>query len=188
MPWGISLLAQGVADVGWNVGSGPPALQRRRAAQEERLSGALFRLDWHRRRHEPAPRRSLVDATRGLQLGGQPLSNPFLPLLLIGLILPIVAAFVIRRLNDDSTVRFSQFPGLFLRGNPFLAIEAVIRYSRAGDEEAVVRNTERLGSAQPMTTEELLEALEDPLQRALRGDVAMARVGFEPRWWKRWQR
>ncbi|MCB0230406.1 MAG: HEAT repeat domain-containing protein, partial [Anaerolineae bacterium] len=65
----------------------------------------------------------------------------------------------------------------------FLAIEAVIRYSRAGDEEAVVRNTERLGSAHsPLTTEELLEALEDPrFSVRFEAIIAMARVGFEPR-------
>ena len=180
---GISL-AQGVADVGWNVGSArllyndvvPPKKKNDYLALYFAwigIVGGMSQLLGGR----------MVDATRGLQLGGQPLSNPFLPLLLIGLILPIVAAFVIRRLNDDSTVRFSQFPGLFLRGNPFLAIEAVIRYSRAGDEEAVVRNTERLGSAHsPLTTEELLEALEDPrFSVRFEAIIAMARVGFEPR-------
>ena len=177
-------LAQGVADVGWNVGSArllyndvvPPEKKNDYLALYFAwigIVGGMSQLFGGR----------LVDGTRTLQVGGQTLGNPFLPLLLLGLVLPIVAAFVIRKLRDDSTVRFSQFPGLFLRGNPFLAIEAVIRYSRAGDEEAVVRSTERLGSAHSrLTTEELLEALEDPrFSVRFEAIIAMARVGYEPR-------
>ncbi|MCB0230405.1 MAG: MFS transporter, partial [Anaerolineae bacterium] len=84
---GISL-AQGVADVGWNVGSArllyndvvPPKKKNDYLALYFAwigIVGGMSQLLGGR----------MVDATRGLQLGGQPLSNPFLPLLLIGLIL-----------------------------------------------------------------------------------------------------
>jgi hypothetical protein len=74
-----------------------------------------------------------------------------------------VAIFVFRRVRDDSTVGMGGFAGLFLRGNPFLAIEGVVRFSRAGDEDSTVRVTERLGkSRSPLTVDELLEALDDP--------------------------
>jgi HEAT repeat protein len=63
----------------------------------------------------------------------------------------------------DSSVTTRQFAGMFLRGNPFLAIESLVRYHRARDERAAVAMTERLGSTQsPLTIEELIEALHDP--------------------------
>ncbi|MCB0205770.1 MAG: MFS transporter [Anaerolineae bacterium] len=176
--------AQGIADVGWNVGSArmlynsvvPPAKKSDYLALYFAwigVFGGMSQLLGGR----------LVDATRTVRLGSGTPANPFLPLLLLGLFLPIVAAVVLRKLQDDSTLRFSQFPGLFLRGNPFLAIEAVIRYSRAGDEESVVKSTQRLGSAHsPLTVEELLEALEDP-RFAVRFEavVAITRAGSDPR-------
>jgi len=52
---------------------------------------------------------------------------------------------------------------MFLRGNPFLAMESLVRYHRARDERATVAMTERLGVARsPLTIDELLEALGDP--------------------------
>jgi HEAT repeat protein len=52
---------------------------------------------------------------------------------------------------------------MFLRGNPFLALESLVRYHRARDERQTVAMTERLGATRsPLTVEELLEALHDP--------------------------
>lgn len=177
-------LAQGVADVGWNVGSArllynsvvPPEKKNDYLALYFAWIGIVGGLS-------QVLGGRLVDATRSFGLAGGTTANPYLPLLVLGLILPFAAAAVLRKLHDDSTVRFSQFPGLFLRGNPFLAIEAVIRYGRAGDEESVVRSTQRLGSARsPLTTEELLEALEDP-RFAVRFEaiVAISHAGSDAR-------
>ena len=156
---------QGVADVGWAVGSArllynsvvPSAKKNDYLALYFAwigLVGGFSQLIGGR----------LVEAFGGLS--GQflflPL-NPYTPLLVLALILPIVAMFVFRRVRDDSTVGMGGFAGLFLRGNPFLAIEGVVRFSRGGDEDTTVRVTERLGKARsPLTVNELLEALDDP--------------------------
>ena len=56
-----------------------------------------------------------------------------------------------------------EFAGIFLRGNPFLAMTSMIRFHLARDEHATVLSTERLGQAKsPLSVDELLEALEDP--------------------------
>ncbi len=156
---------QGVADVGWAVGSARLLYNSVVPAAKKNdylalyfawigLVGGFSQLIGGR----------LVEAFGGLS--GQflflPL-NPYTPLLVLALILPIVAMFVFRRVRDDSTVGMGGFAGLFLRGNPFLAIEGVVRFSRGGDEDTTVRVTERLGKARsPLTVDELLEALDDP--------------------------
>lgn len=119
--------AQGIADVGWNVGSArmlynsvvPPAKKNDYLALYFAWIGIFGGMS------QLLGGRLVVPPARSGWAAGR--RNPFLPLLLLGLILPIAAAFVLRKLQDDSTLRFTQFPGLFLRGNPFLAIEAVIR-------------------------------------------------------------
>jgi HEAT repeat protein len=76
-----------------------------------------------------------------------------------------------------------QFAGIFLRGNPFLAMESLIRYHRARDERTAVAMTERLGSTRsPLTVEELLEALHDPrFYVRFEAIVSIARHGPDPR-------
>jgi hypothetical protein len=56
-----------------------------------------------------------------------------------------------------------QFAGIFFRGNPFMALESMIRYHYARDEQAAVLSTERLGQAKSLlNVDELLESLQDP--------------------------
>jgi MFS family permease len=161
---GIAFM-QGIADVGWTVGSAR-LLYNRVVPPDKRtdylalyfawvgIAGGFSQLIGGR----------LLDATSGL--GGQFLFfdiTPYTPLLLLGAILPIVAMVIFRRIQEDRALGMGEFAGLFLRGNPFLAMEAVVRFGRAGDEYAAVRVTERLGKAKsPLTVEELLEALDDP--------------------------
>lgn len=84
-------------------------------------------------------------------------------LFLIGVILPLIAFLVFRWVKTDSTISMGQFAGMFLRGNPFLALEGLYRYYRARDERTTVAVTERLGSTKsPLAVEELLQALQDP--------------------------
>jgi HEAT repeat protein len=89
--------------------------------------------------------------------------DPYTLLFVMGILLPLIGLLLFRRVRADSSVSTREFAGMFLRGNPFLAIESLVRYHRARDERATVVMTERLGSTKsPLTVEELIEALHDP--------------------------
>ncbi|MEM7127414.1 MAG: MFS transporter [Chloroflexota bacterium] len=89
--------------------------------------------------------------------------HPFLPLFLIGIICPAVALIILRRIYTDDALNMGQFLGIFFRGNPFLAMSSLIRYSFVRSEDAAIYHTERLGQARSlMTVDELLDALADP--------------------------
>lgn len=89
--------------------------------------------------------------------------DPYTILFLVGIAFPLLAGVLFRRVRADSGVSVGEFAGMFLRGNPFLAMESLIRYHRARDERSAVAMTERLGiTKSPFTVEELLEALSDP--------------------------
>lgn len=99
-------------------------------------------------------------------LSGQFLSitmDPYTPLFLLGLVLPVISLVVLHRIQMEDEVGVGQFTGIFFRGNPFLAVESMIRYHLAKNEHAVVLSTEKLGRARSLLTfEELLESLQDP--------------------------
>ncbi len=89
--------------------------------------------------------------------------DPYTALFVAGLILPVVSGLLFKGAPADSSVTTKEFARMFLRGNPFLALESLIRFHRAKDERATVSMTERLGRTQsPLTVDELLEALSDP--------------------------
>jgi MFS family permease len=89
--------------------------------------------------------------------------DPFTPLFIGGMALPLLSILLLRGVRADTAVGVGEFAGLFLRGNPFLAAESLIRYHLAKDEHATVLVTERLGKAKSLlTVDELLEALADP--------------------------
>lgn len=156
---------QGLASVGWSVGSNRllfvsvvPTAQR---ADYMALYWAWF---------------GLVGGISQL-LGGQILDlsqgiqgrfylftvDPYISLFILGLILPLIAILALRSIRDDHTIGMGRFASIFLRGNPLLAMESVLRFHRARDEHSVVLVTERLGQAKsPLTEDELLEALADP--------------------------
>ena len=158
-------IAQGLIDTGWIIGSGRLLYVRVVPVQMRTtymavyfawmgIAGGLGQLmgGW------------LVDTSAGLQ--GQWWIfkvDAYTPLFLVGITFPPVAILLLRRVQADSSVTAAQFAGMFLRGNPLLAFESLLRYSRARDERATVAMTERLGSTRsPLTVEELLEALHDP--------------------------
>lgn len=181
----IIAVVQGFADVGWQVGATrllyvsivPSAKRSDYMAVYWAwlgLSGGISQLVGGR----------LLTATQGLSgtLAGVPI-DPYTPLFLLGIILPIVAIFVLRHIRDDTTIGMGGFAGIFLRGNPFLALESVVRFHLAKDEDAAVRMTERLGTSKsPLTVEELLEALEDPrFNVRFEAVIAVARHGPDQR-------
>jgi HEAT repeat protein/Na+/melibiose symporter-like transporter len=174
MPWGSAwslyvalaiALGQGLINTGWSIGSGrllfvgivPPEKNRSYMALYYAwagIAGGLGQLvgGW------------LVDLSAGIQ-GRWWIVNlsPYTLLFALGITFPLVAHLLFRRVAADSPVSTREFAGMFLRGNPFLALESLVRYHRARDERAAVVMTERLGTTgSPLTVEELLQALHDP--------------------------
>jgi HEAT repeat protein/sugar phosphate permease len=186
LPMAIGIAAvQGFADVGWQVGATrllyvsivPPAKRNDYLAVYWAwlgLSGGLSQLIGGR----------LLTVTQDLSgtVAGIPV-DPYTPLFLLGIVLPVVAIFVLQHIRDDAKVGMGGFAGIFLRGNPFLALEAVVRFHLAKDEDAAVRMTERLGTSRsPLTVEELLDALEDPrFNVRIEAVIAVARHGPDQR-------
>jgi MFS family permease len=89
--------------------------------------------------------------------------DPFTPLFLAGLILPLLSTVLIGRIPIKGDLSVGEFAGLFWRGNPFLAMQAVIRYHWARDEYTAVHLTEQLAQSKSrLTIDELLVSLDDP--------------------------
>lgn len=161
---GIAFM-QGVGDMGWGIGSGrllyvsivPPEKRSDYMALYYAWTGIVGGISQLSGGY-------ILQATQ--DISGQFwvfTLDPFIPLFLAGLILPIFSIILLRRVHEDRSVGVGQFAGIFLRGNPFLAMTSMIRYHLAKDEQSAVLMTERLGEAKsPLTVEELLEALEDP--------------------------
>ncbi|MBI5667873.1 MAG: MFS transporter [Chloroflexi bacterium] len=127
---------------------------------------------------------SVLDLTAGLS--GQFLIftiDPFFPLFVFGLILTAVSALIFRRVQADSPVSVGEFAGMFIHGNPILALESVFRYYRAKDERSTVVMTERMGQTKsPLTVDELLEALRDPrFNVRFEAIISIARMDSDPR-------
>lgn len=109
--------------------------------------------------------------------------DPYSPLFLIGMLAPLVSLWLLSPIRDDSRVGVGQFAGIFLRGNPVLAMSSLVRYYMARDEHTAVQTTARLGQANsPLAVEELLEALADPrFNVRFEAILAIARMKPHPR-------
>jgi MFS family permease len=178
-------VGQGMINTGWVIGSGR-LLFVRVVPMEKRtaymalyyagvgIAGGLgqFAGGW------------LLDLTAGVEGQWWFVSiDSYTILFLIGITFPLAALLLFRRVKADSPISMRQFAGMFLRGNPFLAMESLVRYHRARDERSAVAMTERLGSTRsPLTVEELLEALHDPrFFVRFEAIVSIARHGPDPR-------
>ena len=189
-PWSLYLalaiaLGQGFINTGWTIGSGRLLFVRVVPVERKTaymalyyawagITGGLGQLlgGW------------LVDTTAGVRGQWWILrATPYTLLFCVGILFPLVGLFLFRRVKADSVVTTRQFAGMFLRGNPFLAMESLVRYHRARDERAIVAMTERLGSTKsPLTVEELIEALHDPrFPVRFEAIVSIARRSPDPR-------
>ncbi|MEM7348359.1 MAG: MFS transporter, partial [Chloroflexota bacterium] len=180
---GLTLL-QGVADMGWVIGSArllyvgivPTAKKTEYMAlyfATTSIIGGISDLTGG----------LILDSSAGLS--GQLwifTIDPYFPLLAISFILPIVSLFLFRYVRADSNVTTGQFASMLFRGNLFLATESLIRYYFAKDERAVVSVTERLGQAKsPLAVNELLESLTDPrFNVRFETIISMARTRPDP--------
>ena len=176
---------QGAVDIGWLISSGrllfvgvvPPAQKAPYMSLHFAwmgLVGGTSQLLGGR----------LVDLSGGLsgELWGFPV-DPYTPLFMISAILPIFALIFFTAVRADANYGVGEFAGLFLRGNPFLAIRSLVSYQFARDEEDVLQVTARLGeSKSPLTEDELLQALYDPrFHVRLEAVVSIPRMKPSPR-------
>ncbi|MDJ0754154.1 MAG: MFS transporter [Ardenticatenaceae bacterium] len=109
--------------------------------------------------------------------------NPHTPLYLLGLGLLLFSLWLFRGVRADSPFSLVEFANLFLHGNPFVALVTMPRYYWAKDEETAISMTARLGRSQSrLTVEELLDALIDPrFNVRFEAVIAIARMTPEPR-------
>ncbi len=109
--------------------------------------------------------------------------DAYTPLFLSGFVLLASCNFIFHALRGDNQFGMRQFTGIFLRGNPFLAMGSLIRYQQAGEEHDAVHVTEQLGRARsPMTVDELLDALADPrFQVRFEAIISIARMPADER-------
>ncbi len=109
--------------------------------------------------------------------------NPYIPLFGLALVLPLVSLLIMRAIRLTESVGMGEFVGIFLRGNPFLAMTSLVRYHLAKDEQSTLLVTERLGQTRSrLAVDELLEALQDPrFNVRFEAIIAIARMPAEPR-------
>lgn len=176
---------QGTADMGWGVGSTrllyvslvPGAKRGDYMALYSAwvgVTGGVSQLAGGR----------ALDAARGLSgtIAGIAI-DAYTPLFVAGIALLVLCAMVLRTVRSEDDYGMRQFAGIFLHGNPFLAMGSLIRFQFAHDEEHAVRATEQLGHARSrLTVDELLEALHDPrFNVRFEAIITIARMPPDPR-------
>jgi HEAT repeat protein len=176
---------QGIGDVGWAIGSArllfvsvvPSAQSMEYMALYYAWAGLITGLS-------QTLGGTLLDAVAGLrgQLGPIPV-DPYTVLQALALLLGVMAMILFRTLRADNRVSLGQFAGLFFHGNPFRAIESIVRYQRARDERSAVFTTARLGQAHSLlAVDELIDALNDPrFNVRFEAIIAMSRMPPDPR-------
>lgn len=122
----------------------------------------------------------------GTRLDGRWLAfriDAYTPLLVAGLAGLVGGRILVGRVRSEAALPTRHLVSLFVRGNPFLAFRALIRYHLAGDESRRVETTRALGdSRSPLNAEELLEALADPSARVRHEAIlAISRTRPDPR-------
>ncbi len=176
---------QGVATLGWGIGAGrllyvsivPPRMRLDYMAVYFAWAGLVTG-------GSQFLGGGILDAARGLT--GEFLGialNPYAPLFVAAILLPIGASLLFRGVHGDSPLSTTQFAGIFLRGNPILAMGSMIRFYRAKDEADAVAITDRMGQiGSRLTVDELLDSLADPrFNVRFEAILAIARMPADPR-------
>lgn len=180
----ISFL-QGTADIGWAIGSSrllyigvvPPEKKADYMALYFAWIGVLGGIS-------QLVGGRVLDLTANLTgTMGPVVIDAYTPLFVSGIVLMLLSLTVVRLIQADSEFDIAQFPGIFLRGNPFLAMGSLIRYQYARSEDDAVRVTEQLGETKSLlTVDELLDALHDPrFQVRVEAIISIARMRSDPR-------
>ncbi len=181
----IIALVNGAADIGWAIGSARllyvKVVPTEKSGQYMAVYYAAIGLIGGVSQFAGG---GILDLTQNLS--GQFLIftiDPFFPLFMLGLVLTVISVAIFSRVQADSTVSVTEFAGLFMHGNPVLALESVFRYYRARDERQTLEMTERMAKTKsPLTVDELLEALRDPrFNVRFEAIISIAHMDSDPR-------
>ncbi|MCC6454328.1 MAG: MFS transporter [Caldilineaceae bacterium] len=109
--------------------------------------------------------------------------NAYSPLFALGFVLTVATTLLLMGMRADNVFGVGEFAGMFFRGNPFLAVNALVRYYMAKDERSTISVTERLGlTKSPLAVDELVEALQDPrFNVRIEAIISVARMPADPR-------
>ncbi len=89
--------------------------------------------------------------------------DSYTPLFVLSLFLLAAGVVTVSWLHSEEPTTFRRLAGMFWRGNPIMALFSLIRYRFAGTEVTRIVATQRLGDTHnPLSTNELIEALNDP--------------------------
>jgi len=123
--------------------------------------------------------------------------SPYTFLFLFSILTLAIGLLLQRWVEVEGAMPVGSFVGLFLRGNPMMAVDSILRYNLAARESDRVLMIRRLGRTQsPLSHDELLAALEDPSfnvryeallaiartrpDRRLTGDLVEVLMGGQP--------
>jgi hypothetical protein len=181
---GIALV-QGVADMGWAIGSARMLYVSVVPAEKKTAYMALYSA-WVGLASGFSQLLGGQLVQRSANISGQFLFitlDPYIGLFILGLLMPLAGIYLLRRVKADTAVTIEEFAGLFLRGNPIMAMTSLVEYHYVTEERAVIQATERLGQTRsPLTVDELLEALTDPrFNVRFEAIISIARTRQDPR-------
>jgi len=96
----------------------------------------------------------------------------------VGVITALLSLPLLSAIRDAGSVGVGQFAGIFLRGNPFMAMTSLVKYYSARDEQSTVLTTARMANARSrLAVDEMLEALADPrFQVRFEAIISIARM------------
>ncbi len=177
--------AQGVANLGWAIGAGrllfvnivPPRHKVGYMAIYSACVGLIAGVS-------QVSSGYLIDLFQRIPaLSGTGLLNPYTPLILLAITMPVISFVILRRIQPGLGVGTLEFAGIFLHGNPFVAMSSLVKFNLAKDEQATVLRTEQMGQARSrLTVEELLSALNDPrFSVRYEAIIAISRTRSDPR-------
>jgi hypothetical protein len=109
--------------------------------------------------------------------------DAYTPLFILSLIFAGISIFFFAKVRADAQYGVGEFARMFLRGNPLMAVNSLVRYQFARDEYSAIRVTEQLGQARsPLAVDELLVALKDPrFNVRFEAIISIARNQSDPR-------
>ena len=96
----------------------------------------------------------------------------------VGVVTALLSLPLLSAIRDAGSVGVGQFAGIFLRGNPFMAMTSLVKYYSARDEQSTVLTTARMANARSrLAVDEMLEALADPrFQVRFEAIISIARM------------